>query len=81
MQEFAAFTSDTLCRTEERNAIVAETLPKLNQLLSTFHVEAETILITQVMFGIEYEKKLQQKLLDSAGPDAPLIEPFNIADR
>jgi hypothetical protein len=63
LQEFAAFTSDTLCRTEERNAIVAETLPKLNQLLSTFHVEAESILITQVMFGIEYEKKLQQKQL------------------
>ena len=28
-----------------------------------------------------YEKKLQQTLLDSAGPDAPQIEPFNIADR
>lgn len=63
LQEFAAFTSDTLCSTEERSAIVAATLPKLNALLATFHVEAETILVTQVMFGIEYEKKLQQKQL------------------
>ncbi len=63
LQEFAAFTSDSLCSTEQRNTIIAETLPRLNQLLSTFHVEAESILITQVMFGIEYEKKLQQKQL------------------
>ena len=28
-----------------------------------------------------YEHKLQQKLLDKAAPDAPSIEPFNIADR
>ncbi len=28
-----------------------------------------------------YERKLQQKLLDKAAPDAPSIEPFNIADR
>ncbi len=28
-----------------------------------------------------YELKVQQKLLDKAGPDAPKIEPFNIADR
>jgi NADH-quinone oxidoreductase subunit G len=28
-----------------------------------------------------YERKLQQTLLDKAAPDAPSIEPFNIADR
>jgi NADH-quinone oxidoreductase subunit G len=28
-----------------------------------------------------YDKKLQQKLLDKAAPDAPAIEPFNISDR
>ncbi len=28
-----------------------------------------------------YDRKLQQKLLDKAAPDAPSIEPFNIADR
>jgi NADH-quinone oxidoreductase subunit G len=28
-----------------------------------------------------YERKLEQKLLDKAAPDAPKIEPFNIADR
>jgi NADH-quinone oxidoreductase subunit G len=28
-----------------------------------------------------YERKLQQKLLDKAAPDAPKIEPFNIHDR
>jgi hypothetical protein len=63
LQEFAAFSSDSLCSTDERAARVAETLPKLNQLLAVFHVEAESIQIMQVMFGIEYEKKLQQKQL------------------
>ncbi len=28
-----------------------------------------------------YERKLEQKLLDKAAPDAPRIEPFNIAER
>jgi regulator of protease activity HflC (stomatin/prohibitin superfamily) len=63
LQEFAAFSSDSLCSTDERAARVAETLPKLNQLLAVFHVEAESIQIMQVMFGLEYEKKLQQKQL------------------
>jgi regulator of protease activity HflC (stomatin/prohibitin superfamily) len=60
LQEFANLSSADLAVTDTRIERCALTLPKLNALLSAFHVEAESILITGVMFGQEYEKKLQQ---------------------
>lgn len=63
LQGLASLSTDELASTEARLAKVEEILPKLNALLSEYHVEAESILITQVWFGGEYEKKLQQKQL------------------
>lgn len=60
LQEFANLSSSDLAVTDTRIQRCALTLPKLNSLLSAYHVEAESILITGVMFGQEYEKKLQQ---------------------
>jgi regulator of protease activity HflC (stomatin/prohibitin superfamily) len=63
LQELASLSTDDLTTSETRLAKVNETLPKLNALLFEYHVEAESILITQVWFGAEYEKKLQQRQL------------------
>jgi regulator of protease activity HflC (stomatin/prohibitin superfamily) len=63
LEELASLSTDDLSRTETRLAKADEALPKLNALLAQYHVEAESILITQVWFGAEYEKKLQQKQL------------------
>lgn len=63
LQELASLSTDELAATDTRLLKAAETLPKLNALLAEYHVEAERILITQVWFGSEYEKKLQQRQL------------------
>jgi regulator of protease activity HflC (stomatin/prohibitin superfamily) len=63
LQELASLSTDELAATETRLAKATQALPKLNALLAEYHVEAESILITQVWFGAEYEKKLQQKQL------------------
>lgn len=63
MQEFANLSSSDFADTDARLARCAEALPRLNALLAPYHLEAETIQIHQVLFWIEYEKKLQAKQL------------------
>lgn len=63
MQEFANLSSSDFADTDVRLARCAEALPRLNALLAPYHLEAETIQIHQVLFWIEYEKKLQAKQL------------------
>ena len=61
--EFAHLSSDDLCDTDTRTARVRETLPKLNQALAEYHVEAESIELRMVFFPQEYEQTLQKKQL------------------
>ena len=50
-------------RTELREQRMARTLERLQPLLAAFHTQAESLLVTQVLFKGEYEKKLQEKQL------------------
>lgn len=61
--DLAAFRSEDLMSTETRAAWCEAILPRINAELAPLHVEAESVLVTQVFFGVEYEKKLQQKQL------------------
>jgi hypothetical protein len=61
LQELANLSSEDMASTDVRLERCAQTLPKLNDALATLHVEAERILITQVMFAIAYEQKLQER--------------------
>jgi hypothetical protein len=63
LQEFGNLSSGDFASTETRLARCAATLPVLNGLLAGYHVEAERLLVTQFLFAIEYEKKLQEKQL------------------
>jgi regulator of protease activity HflC (stomatin/prohibitin superfamily) len=63
LEELADLSAADLASTNARLACAQAALPKLNAQLAALHVEAERVLITQVMFGIEYEKKLQLKQL------------------
>ncbi len=63
LQEFGNLSSADFADTDVRLARCAATLPRVNELLAAFHVEAESLMITQFLFAIEYEKKLQEKQL------------------
>ncbi len=71
----AASAAD-LCDTEKRLAMQRGLAVDLDRALAAAHVEVESVLLTQVWFGSEYEKKLQAKqltaqqaLLQAAGID------------
>jgi len=61
--ELAHLSSKDLASTETRVARVRETLPKLNEELARYHVEAESIELRMVFFPQEYEQTLQKKQL------------------
>lgn len=61
--ELAHLNSDDLCDPEMRIERVQATLPKLNQALAEYHVEAESIELRMVFFPQEYEQTLQTKQL------------------
>ena len=79
LEELASLSTDELAATETRLAKASDALPRLNALLQRYHVEAESILITQVWFGAQYEMKLQQKQL--AHQDALLSEAGKLVDQ
>jgi regulator of protease activity HflC (stomatin/prohibitin superfamily) len=79
LQELASLSTDELATTETRRAKVNEALPRLNALLAEYHVEAESILVSQVWFGAQYETKLQQKQLTHQ--DALLSEAGKLVDQ
>ena len=47
--------------TDKRQATAKKVLPKLNEALAQYHVEAETVVIRTIRFHPEYEQKLQDK--------------------
>ena len=63
LEEFGLLDSEQLMRTELREERVAHALLRLRPILQPFHVDVEAVLVTQVLFKGEYEKKLQQKQL------------------
>jgi regulator of protease activity HflC (stomatin/prohibitin superfamily) len=63
LEELGLLSSEELVRTDLREERMAHALGRLRPILAQFHVEAEAVLVTQVLFKGEYEKKLQQKQL------------------
>lgn len=60
LEEFGKLTSSEYADTDARLARCAATLPRLNELLAAYHVEAESLLVTQFLFAMQYELKLQE---------------------
>jgi regulator of protease activity HflC (stomatin/prohibitin superfamily) len=63
LEELGLLSSEQLMRTDLREERMAHALERLRPILGQFHVEAEALLVTQVLFKGEYEKKLQQQQL------------------
>ncbi len=63
LEEFGKLTSTEYADTDVRLARCAATLERLNGLLAGYHVEAESLLVTQFLFAIQYEMKLQEQQL------------------
>jgi len=63
LEEFGKLTSTEYADTDARLARCAATLARLNELLAAYHVEADSLMVTQFLFAMEYEKKLQEKQL------------------
>jgi hypothetical protein len=62
-QELATLSTEEIAATEPRLLCSAGVTRKLDALLAEDHVEVESVLVTQVWFGPQYEKKLQAKQL------------------
>jgi hypothetical protein len=72
-EQMANLDSVGFYKTERRLAASGQALTVLNKQLAAMHLEAEAVLVRQVVFRAEYEKQLQQiqlneqnKLLDAA---------------
>lgn len=65
LQELAELTSGEFADPARRQAVASTALGKLNELLDDYHVEAEAVLISGVFFPPTYEKKLQERQLES----------------
>lgn len=63
LEEFGKLTSGEYADTDVRLARCSATLIRLNELLAAYHVEAESLLVTQFLFAMQYEKKLQEQQL------------------
>jgi len=63
LEEFGKLTSTEYTDTDTRLARCDATLARLNVLLAEYHVEAESLLVTQFLFAMQYEVKLQEKQL------------------
>lgn len=60
-ETLADFTNLDIQDTDKRQATAASILPKLNQELAIYHIEAEHVVIRAIRFRDEYEQKLQDK--------------------
>jgi hypothetical protein len=72
-EEMATLDSVGFYSTERRLAATTKAVEQLNKQLAPMHLEAQAVLVRQVIFRTEYEKQLQQiqlneqnKLLDAA---------------
>jgi hypothetical protein len=60
---FSRLSSAEIVDGDARAGVSRAALLELDRRLAPLHAEVESVLVTQVMFGPEYEKKLQQKQL------------------
>lgn len=65
LQELSQLTSGEFADSGRRLAVAETALGKLNELLDDYHVEAEAVLISGAFFPPTYEKKLQERQLES----------------
>ena len=63
LEELGLLSSEQLMRTDLREERAAHALERLKPLLLPLHIDVEAVLVTQVLFKGEIEKKLQQKQL------------------
>ncbi len=63
LEEFGTLTSTEYADTDARLARCDATRARLNVLLAEYHVEAESLLVTQFLFALQYELKLQERQL------------------
>ncbi len=63
LEEFGKLTSTEYADTDVRLARCAATLARLKAPLAEYHVEADSLLVTQFLFAIQYEVKLQEQQL------------------
>ncbi|MBK7643874.1 MAG: hypothetical protein IPJ19_12650 [Planctomycetes bacterium] len=63
LEEFGALDSDQMMHTDLRDERVQHALERLRPILEVLHVVPEAVLVTQVLFKGDYEKKLQEKQL------------------
>ncbi len=63
LEEFGKLTSSEYADTDVRLARCAATLQRLKAPLLEYHVEADSLLVTQFLFAMQYELKLQEQQL------------------
>lgn len=63
LEEFGKLTSSEYADTDVRLARCAATLERLKEPLAQYHVEADSLLVTQFLFAMQYELKLQEQQL------------------
>ena len=63
LEEFGALSSTEYADTDARLARCAAARSRLDDLLAAIHVDVESLLVTQFLFALEYEKKLQERQL------------------
>lgn len=63
LEEFGKLTSSEYTDTDTRLASCKATLARLKAPLAEYHVEAESLLVTQFLFAMQYEVKLQEQQL------------------
>ena len=79
-RRIGAMSAADLCDTSRRLDAERGLSEELDRELSTAHVRVEAVLLTQVWFGPEYEKKLQAKQL-SAQQDLLRTASLDVEDR
>ncbi|MEL6185987.1 MAG: SPFH domain-containing protein [Myxococcota bacterium] len=60
-ETLADLTNLDIQNTDKRQATAATILPKLNEQLARYHIEADHVVIRAIRFRNEYEQKLQDK--------------------
>lgn len=60
-ETLASMTNLDIYDTDKRQATASQILPKLNEALHQYHVEADSVVIRAIQFRPEYEQKLQDK--------------------
>ncbi len=60
-EELAQMGNVDVQDTDKRQAITQRTLPRLNEALKQYHVQAEAVVIRSIRFRPEYEAQLQNK--------------------